>query len=144
MAGWQVSRQHTLEKQGVLRWPPGMAALFHWPKVECLAAMPLGLLLKQQLGLFSTSIAHNPSWTQVTVPGEQTFYLGSYWRNWKNCPQLSKKRSRELDEPHQSLSPVLWLFAFMLAFQCAADTGPVTLPVSFCCQTWDIFCLNTV
>lgn len=119
MAGWQVSRQRTLEKQGVLRWPPGMAGMFHWPKVEYPAAMPLGLPLK---GLFSTSITHNPSWTQVTVPGEQTFYLGPYWRN---CPQLSKKRSRELDEPHQSLSPVLWLFVFMLGLQCVADTqGP--------------------
>lgn len=107
MAGWQVSHQCTLEKQGVLRWPPGMTGLFRWPKVECLATMPPGVPLK---GLFSTSVAHNHDWTQVTVPEEQTSYLGPYWRN---CPQLSKKRSGELDEPRQSLSPVLWLFAVM-------------------------------
>lgn len=138
MAGWQVSHQCTLEKQSVLCRPPGMAGLFRWPKVECPAAMSPGLPLK---GLVSTSVAQFHDWTQVTVPGEQILYLGPYWRN---CPQLSKKRSRELDEPRQSLSPVLWLFAFMLGFQCAADTRPVTLPVFLCCQTWDIFCLNTV
>lgn len=138
MAGWPVSRQRTLKKQGVLRWPPGMAGLFRWPKAECPAAIPPGLPLK---GPFSTSVSHSHGWTQVTVLGEQIFYLGPYWRN---CPQLSKKRSRELDEPHQSLSPVLWLLAFMLGLQCAADTRPATLPVSFCCQTWDTFCLNTV
>lgn len=134
MAGWQVSHQRTLEKQRVLHWPPGVAGLFHWPTVECPATMPPGLLLK---GPVSTSVAHNHGWTQVTVPGEQIFYLGPYWRN---CPQLSKEHSRELDEPRQSLSPVLWLFVFVLGFEYVADTRPV----SFCCQTWDIFCLNTV
>lgn len=61
----------------------------------------------------------------------RTFYLGPYW---SHCPLPSNERSRELDEPHKNLLPVLWLFVFMLALLLGAE-GTAALSVSFCWQT---------
>lgn len=72
VAGWQVSHQRTLEKPRVLRWPPGMAGLFRWPKVECPAAMPPTGLASQGAGLH---LRRSQSWLDPSYCAGRTDIL---------------------------------------------------------------------